>query len=60
MKKIITISFDIPGYSEESYKPYSSSQSLLDADIIVFEPDFSSYTIRVYPVALRPQGSNFF
>jgi hypothetical protein len=42
MKKIITIGFDIPGFSE-NYFPYSSSQSLLDADIIVFEPDFSSY-----------------
>jgi len=44
MKKIITIGFDIPGYSEESYKSYSANQSLLDADIIVFEPDFSEYS----------------
>ena len=43
MKKIITIGFDIPGYSE-NYNPYNSSQSLLDADIIVFEPDFSCYS----------------
>jgi len=42
MKKIITIGFDIPGYSE-NYNSYASSQSLLDADIIVFEPDFSPY-----------------
>jgi len=42
MKKIITIGFDIPGYSE-NYKPYNSSQSLLDADIIVFEPNLSDY-----------------
>lgn len=43
MKKIITIGFDIPGYAE-NYKPYNSSQSLLDADIVIFEPDFSDYS----------------
>jgi hypothetical protein len=43
MKKIISISFDIPGYSE-NYYPYTSSQSLLDADIIIFAPDFSGYS----------------
>lgn len=43
MKKIITIGFDIPGYAE-NYKSYSSSQSLLDADIIIFESNFSDYS----------------
>lgn len=42
MKKIITIGFYIPGY-DDHYQPYSSYQSLLDADIILFEPDFSHY-----------------
>ena len=42
MKKIISVGFEIPGYSE-SYERYDSSQSLLDADIVVFEPDFSCY-----------------
>jgi len=41
-QKIISIGFDVPGFSE-CFKPYSSDQSLLDADIIIFEPDFSSY-----------------
>ena len=43
MKKIISIGFEMPGYSDDMYKPYTSSQSLLDADIIVFRPDFSNY-----------------
>ncbi|MDD5555133.1 MAG: hypothetical protein PHO19_00455 [Candidatus Pacebacteria bacterium] len=43
MKKIISVGFDIPGYADD-YKPYTSSQSLLDADIVVFEPDFSNYS----------------
>lgn len=46
-KKIITIGYEIPGYSDWSYA-YSANQSLLDADIIVFEPDFSSYNLD-YP-----------
>ena len=42
MKNIISISFLIPGYPKNYYR-YNSSQSLLDADIVVFEPDFSCY-----------------
>src|SRR3989304_6158413 len=42
MKNIISIGFEIPGH--EGFRPYSSDQSLLDADIIVFEPNFSCYT----------------
>ncbi len=42
MKKIISINFDIPGFAE-SYKPYISSQSLLDADVVIFEPNFDGY-----------------
>jgi len=42
MKKIISVGFDIPG--SEDYQPYTSSQSLLDADVIVFQPDFDDYT----------------
>ncbi|MDP2754462.1 MAG: hypothetical protein Q8P40_08745, partial [Nitrospirota bacterium] len=41
-KKVITIGYQIPGFSNY-YKPYSSDQSLLDADIIVFEPAISDY-----------------
>ena len=42
-KKIISIGFNIPGYSKD-YHRYNSSQSLLDADIVVFEPSFSCYS----------------
>ena len=42
-KKIITIGFDIPGYCDD-YHDYSSDQSLFDADIIVFESNFDSYS----------------
>ncbi len=38
-KKIITIGFELPGYSD-NYYPYASDQSLLDADVIFFEPNF--------------------
>jgi len=41
-KKIISIGFDIPGHSY-LFEAYSSSQSLLDADIVIFSADFSSY-----------------
>lgn len=43
-KKIISIGFQIPGYSDYFYN-YRSSQSLLDADIVVFKPDFSCYNV---------------
>ena len=42
-KKIITIGYEIPGHSDW-YFPFSSNQSILDADIIVFEPNFSKYS----------------
>lgn len=38
-KKIITVGFEIPGHSE-LFNYYTSEQSLLDADLIVFEPTF--------------------
>ena len=41
-KEIISVGFQIPGYSKYFYN-YNSSQSLLDADIVVFAPDFSCY-----------------
>lgn len=41
-KKIITIGFNIPGYFE-CFHGYSSDQSLLDADIIIFESNFNDY-----------------
>ncbi len=37
-RKIITIGYEIPGYSDSCYD-YSSDQSLLDADIVIFEPE---------------------
>lgn len=42
-KKVITIGYQVPGLSD-CYKPYSSEQSLLDADLVVFEPDISVYS----------------
>lgn len=42
--KIISISYEIPGHSDLSHD-YSTNQSLLDADLILFEPDFSSYNL---------------
>ena len=41
-KKIISIGFEIPGHSN-CYHSYNSSQSLLDADIVVFEPELYHY-----------------
>lgn len=41
-KKIISVGFEIPDHSS-CFCYYSSSQSLLDADIVVFEPDISCY-----------------
>lgn len=43
-KKIISINYDLPGHSEYFHN-YSTNQSLLDADIILFQPDFSSYNL---------------
>lgn len=43
-RKIITIGYEVPGYSDCCHA-YLSDQSLLDADIIIFEPeDFESYS----------------
>lgn len=45
--KIISISYEIPGHSDLSHN-YSTNQSLLDADLVLFEPDFSSYNLDGY------------
>ena len=42
-KKIITVGYEIPGYRNWHFS-FSSDQSLLDADIVVFEANFSNYT----------------
>jgi len=42
MKRIITVGFEIPGLADR-YEPYDSSQSLLDADIVVFSPELEHY-----------------
>ena len=42
-KKIITIGYEIPGH-RDWYFSFSSDQSLLDADIVVFEANFRGYT----------------
>ena len=44
-KKIITIGYEIPGGILES-SAFSSNQSILDADIVVFEPDFDDYNLE--------------
>ena len=44
MQKIITVGFEIPSYSKK-YVHFNSDQSLLDADIIIFEPNFSDYSV---------------
>jgi hypothetical protein len=41
-KDLITIGFELP-YFSELYKSYNSMQSLLDAGIIIFQPDFNYY-----------------
>jgi hypothetical protein len=41
-KKIITIGFEIPGYSE-LHIPLRSDQSVLDYDVVVFQPDISKF-----------------
>ena len=46
-KKIISIGYEIPSHSNWHFA-YSSNQSLLDADIVLFEPDFSNYHLD-YP-----------
>ena len=44
-KKIITIGYVIPGYSDQ-YSAFSSNQSILDAEIVVFAPDFTEYAVE--------------
>jgi hypothetical protein len=39
-KKLISIGYNIPGYSPNCH-PFSSDQSILDADLVVFEPKIS-------------------
>ena len=51
-KSIITVNFEIPGLSDKCIA-LSSDQSLLDYDIIVFEPDISEF---VPPLADTFQG----
>jgi hypothetical protein len=41
-QKILSIGYDIPGFGDLVH-PYSSEQSLLDADLIVFEPQIYGY-----------------
>ncbi len=42
MKNIISVGFQIPGYSD-NYISFRSNKSLLDADIVIFSPDISIY-----------------
>lgn len=59
-RKIISIGFEIPGHSS-CFCDYSSSQSLLDADIVVFQPDFSCYDIgSIYRGKLTFNENNSF
>lgn len=41
-KEIFSIGYNIPGHSDNYYS-FSSKASLMDADIVVFCPDFSGY-----------------
>lgn len=41
-KKLVTIGYEIPGFSGVCV-PLSSDQSILDYDIVVFEPDISEF-----------------
>jgi hypothetical protein len=41
-KSIVSVEFEIPGHSEK-YLEFSSDQSLLDFEIIIFQPDISDY-----------------
>jgi hypothetical protein len=44
-KRIICIGYDLPGHSNLHHS-YSSNQSLLDADIILFQPDLEGYRLN--------------
>jgi len=50
-KKFISIGFEIPGY-KEFYEQYSSRQSLLDSDVVIFAPDLDYY------ITSKFQGKN--
>jgi len=43
-KRIICIGYEMPGHPDLFHR-YSSNQSLLDADIIVFQPDIGGYPL---------------
>ena len=43
-RTLLTIGFNLPGHSE-SFHEFSTEQSLLDADIILFQPDLSGYRL---------------
>ncbi len=45
MKSIVTVNFSLP--SVDNYADYNSGQSLLDYDIIVFDPEFPDFE-RIY------------
>jgi len=47
MRRILSIEYDIPGYSE-SYERYSSNKSLLDFDLVIFRPCMDSYSYEYY------------
>jgi len=42
-KSVATIGFEIPGHSKQ-YISLDSEKSLLDYDVIVFQPDISEFT----------------
>lgn len=42
MNSLMTVGFEIPGHSDKLHR-YSSSQSLLDSDIVLFEATFDDY-----------------
>lgn len=46
-KKLLSVGFEIPG-GMAKYVPFRSDQSLLDADVIIFQPEISGYHLD-YP-----------
>jgi len=47
MRKILTIEYELPGFSE-SYVKYNSKRSLLDSDTVIFRPHINFHLCEYY------------
>lgn len=47
MRRILTIEYELPGFSE-SYEKYNSKKSLLDSDIVIFRPHINFHLCEHY------------